>query len=185
MSPDDGDHRGAMLTSVELLDGSVSGGLLLRSGDELVLQLYSDEEVRPGDEIRIPGDRYLTVTDVRHDAVDDFAVTNVVVEGPFLRLLRGHRLGDGWPQAYWRDLAEQCEEHGFARPIVKFSERLGASEDLVECVASLYRKLVDEMNERHDQGEYLHPPDPARHVRYGRDQADDWRTIRDWFELVS
>lgn len=125
MRPDDGDQRGAVLTSVELPDGSVSGGLLLRSKEELVLQLYAEVDLEAGEEVRVPGDRYFTVTDVRTGHVDDFRATDVVVEGPFLRLLQGHRLGDGWPQAYWHDLAEQCDEHGFARPIVRFLELLG------------------------------------------------------------
>lgn len=226
MVPDDDDHQPAVLTTMELPDGSVSGGLLRRSDDELVVQLYGEEELSPGDEIRVQGDRYMTVTEVRHGYVDDMRVTDLVVEGPFLRLLRGHRLGDGWPQAYWRDLAAQCGEHGFARPIVRFLEllgelrtteqiglvrcemrslsaehlatvtgqvggallnleRLGAPQELVAGVRSLYRTLLEEMSDRLDRGEFLHPPDPARHVRYGRDRNDDWPEVRDWVDLVS
>lgn len=38
--------------------------------------------------------------------------------------LEGHSLGDGWPQDYWRRLAAQCDQDGFAWPVVKFLELL-------------------------------------------------------------
>lgn len=123
---DEVDHEErSVLTSVELPDGSVCGGLFFRTGDELVLQLYGEMEVPAGEEVRVQGDQYFRIRDVRRGVMDDFPVTDLVVEGPFHRLLRGHSLGDGWPQLYWRDLAAQCEDHGFARPIVRFLELLG------------------------------------------------------------
>lgn len=73
----------------------------------------------------LPGDRYLSVTEVRRRALDDYRVTDLAVRGPFHRRLQGHRLGDGWPLRYWRDLAEQCDDEGFARPVVGFLEFLG------------------------------------------------------------
>lgn len=122
---DSSDRHNAELNSVVLPDGSESGGWLFGDGDRRVLRLFGERDVGAGDEVELPGDRYLAVADVRLRAVDDYVVTDLTVRGPFFRQLEGHPLGDGWPQTYWRDLATQCYEDGFARPVVGFLERLG------------------------------------------------------------
>lgn len=119
------DRKKEVLSSLELPDGSMCGGLLVDDGDARVLRLYAEQDLKPGDEVELPGDRYLSVTAVRRKALDDHPVTELEVQGPFHRCLQGHRLGDGWPQGYWRDLAARCDEEGFARPVVGFLELLG------------------------------------------------------------
>lgn len=113
------------VTTVTLPDGSESGGQLAMGSGGLVLRLYAEKDLSPGDEIEIPDDRYFTVTGVRQRRLDDLRVTEVAVQGPFLRQLEGHELGDGWPQTYWRDLAATCDENGFAPAVVRFLRFLG------------------------------------------------------------
>lgn len=126
MGLDEGDHRQKVLSSLELPDGSMCGGMLVDDDEgEMVLRLYTEKELQAGEEVGLPGDRYLSVTGVRHRVVDDYEVTELTVRGPFHRQLEGHRLGDGWPQEYWRDLAARCDEEGFAWPVVRFLELLG------------------------------------------------------------
>ncbi|MFW6192825.1 MAG: hypothetical protein ACOC83_04990 [Gemmatimonadota bacterium] len=114
-----------VLSSLELPDGSMCGGMLVGDGEGTVLRLFSEVDLHPGDEVELPGDRYLSVTGTRHRVLDDFLVTELAVQGPFQRRLQGHELGDGWPQGYWRELAARCDEEGFARPVVRFLDFLG------------------------------------------------------------
>lgn len=114
------DRRNGVMTSVELPDGSAAAGLLVEDGDGLTLRLHADEELRPGAEVEGPDDRFFRVVDVRPGNVDDHPVTELAVRGPFLRRLEGHRLGDGWPQRYWREVAAHCDEEAYARPVVRF-----------------------------------------------------------------
>lgn len=91
------DRKKEVLSSLELPDGSMCGGLLLDGDDGgKVLRLFAEEDVRPGDEVELQGDRYLSVEAVRHRALDDWRVTDLVVRGPFHRREQGDRLGDGW-----------------------------------------------------------------------------------------
>lgn len=220
----DGDQEGAR-TSVELPDGSEAHGRLVETEGRWVLRLHGEKELEAGDEIGITAERYLTVTEVRRRRMDDFVVTELALRGPFLRPLEGHSLGDGWPQEYWFRLAARCEHDGFARPVVRFLERLGelrtsdqlgvargwmdslsaehlatvtgqvggallnlerigAPDDLVDDVASLYSDMVDELSERTDRGEFLQPPNPATRVRWGRHRPETSRTLRDWSDLI-
>lgn len=125
MAAETSDRESAVLCSVDLPDGSESGGWLYGDGDRRVLRLFGEHDVQAGDELELPGERYLTVVDARHRALEDWVVTDLTVEGPNFRQLEGHALGDGWPQRYWRDLAERCYRDGFARPVVRFLELLG------------------------------------------------------------
>jgi hypothetical protein len=222
---DSSDRQKKVLSSLELPDGSMCGGLLLVDDEDKVLRLFTDEDVRPGDEVGLPGDRYVSVMGVRRRPLDDYLVTDLAVRGPFDRRLQGHRLGDGWPQGYWRDLAARCDEEGFARPVVGFLEflgelrssqqmglargrmrslsaehlatvtgqigggllnleRLGAPDDLVGRVSSLYRALLDEMRGRCEDGEYPQPPDPRPRLRLGGGRPDGWRDVREWDDVV-
>lgn len=126
MGRDSSDRKKRVLSSLELPDGSMCSGLLVDDGEApTVLRLYTEADVRAGEEVDLPGDRYLSIAGVRRKALDDYAVTELTVQGPFHRRLQGHSLGDGWPQGYWRDLAAKCAEEGFARPVVRCLEFLG------------------------------------------------------------
>jgi hypothetical protein len=67
------------LTRVELPDGSVSGGLLVR-GDRPVLVLFEELALETGDVVVAARDRRLTVASVHHGQLNGEPVTALEVE---------------------------------------------------------------------------------------------------------
>lgn len=144
---DAGEGQVNLRTRIELPDGSEARGLLIKTVDGWVLQVHGDKGLGPGDEVGLPEARYFTVVDVRRRRLDDYVVTELAVQGPFLRALDGHSLGDGWPQEYWRSVAEQCEYDGFAHQVVRYLERLGELRTVDQL--NLARGWTDSLSAEH------------------------------------
>lgn len=68
-----------VLRRIQLPDGSISPGLLIKDGTRVVLVLYSREDVHLGDEVAVSADRTFTVTSVRESSVGDRPVTELDV----------------------------------------------------------------------------------------------------------
>lgn len=68
------------LTRVELPDGSGSGGLLVRDTGRLVLVLFEEIALDPGEEVVAHPRRRLTVTSVHHGELNGEDVTALEVE---------------------------------------------------------------------------------------------------------
>jgi hypothetical protein len=76
---DDSYREDGTLTSVMLPAGAASGGLLLDESGRRLLVLFADEELEPGDEVRVPSGSRFTVTSVQHGRLNGEPVTALQV----------------------------------------------------------------------------------------------------------
>lgn len=80
---DANDREQGVLTSVELPDGSGSGGVLVAEGDTPVFVLFADEALEVGDEVEVVASRRrFTITYVRHAHLGEQRVTALGIRAP-------------------------------------------------------------------------------------------------------
>lgn len=72
---DRGWRQKSTLSSVQLPDGSESGGVLIDNGDGLMLVLFADEELRVGDRIVVARGLELAVAGVERGTLSGRRVT--------------------------------------------------------------------------------------------------------------